>query len=96
MIDPQSPTPVYQQIADVIAERIERGQLQPHRPIPSETALRQEFAVARETARHAVAELRARGLVYTVPQRGTYVVESTKESPQTVRKKSAPRKRKPT
>ncbi len=96
MIDPLSPTPVYRQIADAIAERIDRGELQPNRPIPSETALRQEFGVARETARRAVADLRERGLVFTVPQRGTYVAESTKDSPQTVRKKSAPRKRKPT
>jgi GntR family transcriptional regulator len=96
MIDPLSPTPVYRQIADAIAERIDRGDLQPNRPIPSETALRQEFGVARETARRAVADLRERGLVFTVPQRGTYVAESTKDSPRTVRKKSAPRKRKPT
>lgn len=33
----------------------------------------QEFGVARSTIRHAVANLRERGLVYTVPQRGTYV-----------------------
>ena len=35
--------------------------------------MRQEFGVARETARRAVAALRARGLVFTVPHRGTFV-----------------------
>jgi DNA-binding GntR family transcriptional regulator len=77
MVDPEGPIPVYQQIADVIAARIERGELQPNRRIPSETALQQEFGVARETARHAVAVLRERGLVVTVPQRGTFVVEQS-------------------
>ena len=86
---------MYRQIADAIAERIDRGELQPNRPIPSETALRQEFGVPRERAAGRP-DLRERHLVFTVPQRGTYVAESTKDSPQTVRKKSAPRKRKPT
>jgi DNA-binding GntR family transcriptional regulator len=78
MIDPDGPTPVYVQIAHAIAERIARGDLAPNRPIPSETQIQQEYGVARATARHAVAELRKRGLVYTVPQRGTYVSETRK------------------
>ncbi|MFG1673766.1 GntR family transcriptional regulator [Micromonospora sp. NPDC049282] len=73
MIDPDGPVPVYRQVADVLAARIAAGELVPHRPIPSEAAIVQEFGVARGTARRAVAELRERGLVYTVPQRGTYV-----------------------
>ncbi|MEV4758257.1 winged helix-turn-helix domain-containing protein [Micromonospora sp. NPDC049559] len=73
MIDPDGPVPVYQQVADILAARIANGDLAPHRPIPSETALVQEFGIARGTARRAVALLRERGLVYTVPQRGTYV-----------------------
>jgi DNA-binding GntR family transcriptional regulator len=79
MIDPDGPTPVYVQIADAIAKHIARGDLAPNRPIPSETQLQQEYGVARATARHAVAELRSRGLVYTVPQRGTYVSELPKK-----------------
>jgi hypothetical protein len=46
--------------------------------IPTESAIEQTYGVARTTARHAVAELRARGLVYTVPARGTFV--GTQES----------------
>ncbi|MFB9179027.1 GntR family transcriptional regulator [Dactylosporangium sucinum] len=68
-----SPTPIYVQVADVIAGRIERGELEPNKPIPSELAIQQEFGVARGTARRAVQELRDRGLVFTLPQRGTYV-----------------------
>ncbi|MCG5442000.1 winged helix-turn-helix domain-containing protein [Micromonospora sp. NIE79] len=73
MIDPHGPVPVYQQVADILAARIASGELAPHRPIPSESAIVQEFGVARGTARRTVAALRERGLVYTVPQRGTYV-----------------------
>jgi DNA-binding GntR family transcriptional regulator len=75
MIDPDGPTPVYLQLAEILAGRIERGELQPNRPVPSESTLQQEFGVARGTVRHAIAALRERGLVYTVPQRGTYVAE---------------------
>lgn len=75
MIDPLGPVPVYRQIAEIIAGRIERGELLPNRPLPSEAQLRQEFGVARDTVRNAVAYLRAQGLVFTVPHRGTYVAE---------------------
>ncbi|MCG5440667.1 GntR family transcriptional regulator [Micromonospora foliorum] len=75
MIDPLSPTPIYVQLADVIAKRIETGELPPRRPIPSESTLQQEYGVARGTVRAAVRLLRERGLVMTVPQRGTYVSE---------------------
>lgn len=72
--DRDSEIPVYVQIADWVAERIENGTLEPRRPIPSEKTLMQEFeGVARTTIRRAVEHLRERGLVYTVPQRGTYV-----------------------
>jgi DNA-binding GntR family transcriptional regulator len=79
MIDPQGPIPVYRQVADILAARIASGDLSPHRPIPSESAIVQEFGIARTTARRAVALLRERGLVYTVPQRGTYVGQAPPE-----------------
>lgn len=72
-LDRDGDRPVYLLIADWVTTRIEDGTYPPRRVIPSEIQLVQIFGVARETARHAVAELRARGLVYTVPQRGTYV-----------------------
>jgi len=71
--DPLAPVPRYRQIAGILRERIESGELEPDRPIPSETQIQQEFGVARETARHAVALLRDEGYVVTVPGMGTYV-----------------------
>jgi|HubBroStandDraft_6_1064221.scaffolds.fasta_scaffold2441046_1 GntR family transcriptional regulator len=71
--DPLAPVPRYRQIAGILRERIEVGELEPDRPIPSEASIQQEFGVARETARKAVAILREQGLVVTVPGMGTYV-----------------------
>lgn len=72
-VDPQSATPVYMQVADILRARIESGQLIPDRPVPSESQLQQEFGVARGTARKAIAVLREQGLVVTVKGRGSYV-----------------------
>ena len=72
-VDPDSATPVYIQVADILRARIEAGQLLPDRPVPSETQLQQEFGVARGTARKAIALLRDQGLVVTVKGRGSYV-----------------------
>jgi GntR family transcriptional regulator len=71
--DPLAPVPRYRQIAAILRERIQAGELQPDRPIPSEAQIQQEFGVARETARKSVALLREQGLVITVPGMGTYV-----------------------
>jgi GntR family transcriptional regulator len=71
--DPLAPVPRYRQIADILRGRIEAGELEADRPIPSEAQIQQEFGVARETARKAVAVLREEGWVVTVPGLGTYV-----------------------
>jgi DNA-binding GntR family transcriptional regulator len=72
--DPLAPVPRYKQIAAIIRARIERGDIEPDRPIPSEVQIEQEFGVARATARKAVALLREWGMVVTVPGLGSYVV----------------------
>ena len=38
-VDPQSATPVYVQLADILRARIESGQLLPDRQVPSEAQL---------------------------------------------------------
>ena len=72
-VRPLAPVPRYKQIAAILRDRIECGELEPDRPIPSEVQIQQEFGVARETARRAVALLRDEGHVVTVPGMGTYV-----------------------
>jgi GntR family transcriptional regulator len=73
MVDPMSPVPYYVQIADQLAAQIASGELEPGALLPSELRIQQEHGVARGTARRAVALLVERGLVVTIPQRGTYV-----------------------
>jgi GntR family transcriptional regulator len=73
MVDPMDPTPLYEQVANEIERRIQAGVLAAGQLIPSELSMQQEFGVARGTARKAVEVLRERGLVVTIPRRGTYV-----------------------
>ena len=72
-IDPLAPIPPYRQIAAILKRRILSGQYPPNSRIPTESELVETYEVARTTARRAVGALRDEGLVYTVPQRGTYV-----------------------
>jgi DNA-binding GntR family transcriptional regulator len=75
-INPRGAESPHRQIAAWLRARIEAGEFRPGEdPLPSEKDLVQLFGVARDTARRAVQVLRDEGLVVTVPQRGTYVVE---------------------
>lgn len=85
-IPPWQPRPtayVYEQLADHLAARIEAGRaaeppagaLPPGARLPGERDLAEEYQVAVGTARRAVEELRERGLVVTLPAKGTFVVE---------------------
>lgn len=72
-IDPIAPIPPYRQIAEIIRRRIAAGRYVPDTRIPTESELVEEFEIARTTARRAVGVLREEGLIYTVPNRGSYV-----------------------
>lgn len=72
-LDHGAPEPLYQQLADLIRQRIRSGELAPRSAIPSITDLAAEHDLAVVTVRRAVAVLVAEGLVHTVPGKGTYV-----------------------
>ena len=72
--DAGGPAYVYMRVADHIAARIAAGDLPAEARLPAERDLAAEYAVAIGTARRAVLELRDRGLVVTLPGKGTYVV----------------------
>ena len=78
VIDPMAGIPVYRQLADLLREQIESGQLAPRTPIPSAKTLAQEHGIAIGTVTRAVDVLRAEGLVVTVPGRGVWVVDRRK------------------
>ena len=73
-IDHGSREPVYLQLANILTAQIESGELRVGRTIPSEKVLQETYGVGRGTVRSAVMVLRERGLVDTVPQRGTFVL----------------------
>ncbi|MFC8722654.1 TetR/AcrR family transcriptional regulator C-terminal domain-containing protein [Kitasatospora sp. NPDC057198] len=63
----------YEQIADELRGRIERGELRPGDRVPSTREITRRWNVAMATATRALAELRGRGLVRAVPGVGTVV-----------------------
>ena len=73
-VDNMNPTPLYIQLADILREMINSGELEPRSPVPSESYLQQEQGVARGTVRQAMRVLRDEGLVVTIGGRGTFVV----------------------
>ena len=59
------------QVANNIAARIGAGEMT-HK-LPSERSLAEEYGVAYQTVRHAMAVLRDQGLIITRQGRGTFV-----------------------
>jgi DNA-binding GntR family transcriptional regulator len=72
-IDPSAPEYVYQQLASIIREQIQSGELLPRARLPTLVDLVDKYNVAPMTARRAIAMLVDEGLVVTYPGRGTYV-----------------------
>ena len=79
-IDPaphrSGPTWRHAQAAGILAVdflHVDTALLAPRMPIPSEPHLTEEFGVARDTVRKAVAILREQGYVHTVRGMGTFV-----------------------
>jgi GntR family transcriptional regulator len=64
---------LYQQLAALLREDITSGKLARDDLVPSESYLEQQYGVSRATVRRAIRHLREEGLVYTLPQRGTFV-----------------------
>jgi GntR family transcriptional regulator len=63
----------YQQIADIIEAALRSGEYRPGEALPSEQRLMQETGAARGTVRRAMAVLREKGLIRTIPQIGSFV-----------------------
>ena len=66
--------PLYQAVSDSILEQIRSGQLSPNQRIPSESDLCALYGVGRNTVRHAIADLTARGVLKTLQGVGSFVV----------------------
>ena len=79
MLNPQSPTPLYHQLAGKLTERIRSGEFPPGSRIPSEHQLCADFAIGRPTVRQAIDLLVRRGLLNKRRGSGTYVREPQQE-----------------
>ena len=79
-LDHEGDEPLYAQVARILIDRIDSGEIPPRRPIPSKRALTQEFGVSAGTAERAIQVLKAKGLLTTVPGRGLYTKARRKNS----------------
>jgi GntR family transcriptional regulator len=72
-LNPQSPIPLYRQLADFLLSKIRAGDYPPGTPIPSEHSLAREFSIGRPTARQATDWLVRRRILVRKRGSGTYV-----------------------
>ncbi len=84
MLDPASPIPLYQQLVTALQARIVSGDVQPGDFLPGELDLTEQFSVSRITAKRALDELAAAGLVTRARGRGTQVVARASSIPTAV------------
>ncbi len=72
--------PRYQQLKDLIIQRISTGDLRPNDRVPSENELVEAQSVSRMTANRALRELNAEGYVKRIAGRGTFVSDFRSQS----------------
>ena len=71
-LDDDDARPLWQQLADLLRGRIERGELAGR--LEAETTLAQHYGVSRDTVRRALADLAMDGLIRSTRGRGTFVL----------------------
>lgn len=77
VLDENLPLPLYVQLRDALAARIESGVWNPGERIPTEMELMREYGVGRATVRQAVLDLVNRGLLHRKQGKGTFVNAET-------------------
>ena len=60
------------EVTEAVRDRIRSGQYRPGARIPSQSEMCDEFGVSGRTIGAAIADLRERGYVWTLPHKGTY------------------------
>jgi DNA-binding GntR family transcriptional regulator len=66
----------WQRIARAVEEEIRSGRIPPGGALSSITRLAETHGVADRTIRRALRDLRERGLIETLPHKGSYVVDA--------------------
>ncbi|MFK0173446.1 GntR family transcriptional regulator [Streptomyces sp. NPDC090306] len=73
MIDFVPDVPRWLQVHAEILRRIKAGDYAPRTRVPSVVQLQEEFGIAGATAQKVHRQLRADGMIYTVPGMGSFV-----------------------
>ena len=73
--------PLYLQLAGILRQQIENGELEPGGKLPNMHELAAQFGVARVTVRQAVQLLATEGFLISSQGRGTYVTQDIPERP---------------
>jgi GntR family transcriptional regulator len=73
IVDPNDFLPRYYQLANILRERISKGELEAREPIPSERQLEKDYSVSRTTIRQAIELLVRQGYLYREHGKGTFV-----------------------
>jgi GntR family transcriptional regulator len=73
MLNPQSPIPLYRQLADILMAGIRSGDFPPGTRIPSEPQLAKDYGIGRPTVRQAIDVLVRKRLLLRRRGSGTYV-----------------------
>lgn len=71
----RKPTYLYKQLADKLRGEINSGIYDADERLPSMDDLSQQYSMNRITVKRALSELRAEGLIYSIPAQGTYVAK---------------------
>jgi GntR family transcriptional regulator len=79
VLNPDAPIPLYRQLADLISEKIRKGQYLSGGRIPSEPKLAATYGLGRPTVRQAIELMVRRGLLRRRRGSGTYVCDLKKE-----------------
>jgi len=74
-IDLHSFVPAYHQLADILRDQLDRGELAPGDPMPSEQQMMDRYGIGRVAVRNALAVLRQEGRIVTERRRGSFVPE---------------------
>jgi len=79
MLNTRSPIPLYRQLADLLAAKIDRGEYPLDTRIPSEPRLAATYGIGRPTVRQAIETLVQKGLLVRRRGSGTYVRQPQQE-----------------
>jgi DNA-binding GntR family transcriptional regulator len=79
MINKFSSVPLYNQLIDILLQKINNGEYNPGDKIPSEQDLCEEYDISRPTVRQAIKELVQKGILIKLKGKGTFLLESDKK-----------------